>query len=97
MCSEDFEKVAKAYDVLLNDKKYPIIHFLGKNASFTKGTREFSVTSRGTQYSLAEAYVFSSLPHRLLANSYLKINKPTIPTKFFSKEEDAVKWLKSFL
>ena len=86
-----------AYDQILTDKKYPVLHFLGKYTSFTKETREFSVTERGMKYSLAEAYVFSSLSHKILANFYIKINKPPVTTKFFNEEEEAVKWLKSFL
>lgn len=81
----------------MNNKKHPVLHFLGKYTSFTQGTREFSVTSRGMQYSLAEAYVFSSLSHKILANFYIKINKPPVTTKFFNEEKEAVEWLKSFL
>lgn len=47
-------------------------------------------------YAIAEAYVLVSLNQRLLANFYLRINKPSRPTKFFENEEDALTWLLQF-
>jgi hypothetical protein len=94
---KDCEDIISAYDQLLQNKKYPLLHFLGSYTTFTKNTREFSVTERGTQYSAAEAYIYSSLAHKILANFYIKINKPPVPTKFFTNEKEAVAWLNEFL
>ena len=45
-------------------------------------------------YSLAVAYVLTSLPQKILSKLYIKIIKPIIPTKFFNDEQEAFKWLK---
>mgnify|MGYP001055441327 CR=1 FL=1 len=37
-----------------------------------------------------------SLPVKIVANFFMKINKPNYPTKLFKKEESAIKWLNSF-
>lgn len=95
--TKDCEDIVSAYDQLLKNKKYPLLHFLGNYTTFTKGTREFSVTERGMQYSAAEAYIFSSLAHKIVANFYIKINRPPVTTKFFTNEVEAVAWLKTFL
>ncbi|MGE0560760.1 MAG: hypothetical protein AB7O47_03005 [Flavobacteriales bacterium] len=63
----------------------------------TKEAREFSASVDGLKYSSAEAYVFNSLPHRIIGNFYLKFNKPSVPTKFFNTKEEAEVWLKTFL
>lgn len=47
-------------------------------------------------YSLADGFVLSSLNQKLLANFYIKINRPSRPTKFFKNEEDALTWLSQF-
>lgn len=49
----------------------------------------------GIFFSLADAFVIHSMPQKILANFYLKINKPMLPTKFFNKIEEAEIWLKS--
>ena len=94
---KDCEDIIGAYNQLLVKKKYPIIHFAGKYVSFTKEAREFSVSEKGMQYSKAEAFVFTSLAHKIIANFYYKINKPPVPTQFFSNQKDAVAWLTKFL
>lgn len=41
----------------------------------------------------ADALVVKTLAHKLLANFYMKYNKPEHPTKVFSDMDSAVKWL----
>ncbi len=43
----------------------------------------------------ATAVVVDTLAYKLIANFYLKFNKPKRPYKVFSKEEEAIKWLKT--
>jgi len=50
---------------------------------------------RGTLFTLADAFVIHSAPQKLLANFYLKINQPILPTRFFNNVPDAEKWLLS--
>lgn len=47
-------------------------------------------------YSIADAFVLSSMSQRILANFYIKINKPERPTKFFNDPETALIWLKNY-
>ena len=36
-----------------------------------------------------------SLPVKMVANFFMKINKPVTPTKLFTNKESAIKWLNS--
>lgn len=47
-------------------------------------------------YSVADAFVLSSMAQRILANFYIKINKPERPTRFFNDPETALIWLKDY-
>ncbi len=85
-----------AYSQILANKKYPLLLLVGDFATATKEAREFSASKAGLKYSKVEAYVFNSLPHRILANFYVKINKPPVPTKFFKTKQEAVAWLLKF-
>jgi hypothetical protein len=58
--------------------------------------RELSASqSPGTR--VAEAVLVNTLAIRLMGNFYINFNKPTVPTKLFTSEEDAIAWLKTFI
>lgn len=46
-------------------------------------------------YSTADAFVLKSMSQKILANFYIKINKPERPTMFFNHAEEALVWLKN--
>jgi len=85
------------YDKILGDKKHPILHIAGKYTNVTSGARNYGASEEGLRNSIAEAYVISSLAHKILANFYMKFNKPKIPTQFFKTEEEAIVWLRTFV
>lgn len=62
---------------------------------FDDSARVFSASEEGSKYSVAEAFVVKSLSQRLIANFYVKVNKPPIPSKVFNSEKEAIKWLES--
>lgn len=47
--------------------------------------------------SISDAIVITSVAHRMIANFYLKINRPKKPTKFFRDLESAIAWSKEQL
>lgn len=94
---EDCKELVSHYGHFSPQKKRPILHLIGKYMNVTKEAREFSASEEGLKYSLAEAFVFNSLPHRIIANFYLNVNKPAAPTKFFKTKQEAEVWLKTFL
>ena len=48
------------------------------------------------KYTIADAIIVKSLSQRIIANFYLRFNKPVKPTKIFSDREEAAFWLMSF-
>jgi hypothetical protein len=93
---EEVEELISAYDQILENKKYPLLHIPQNFVSFSKETREFSVTDRGSQYSKAETYVIINLAYKIMSNLYLKVNRPPVPTKFFKTMREAEDWLLTF-
>lgn len=62
-------------------------------SSVSKEVRKWaSKKSNRNVNSVADAIVCKNLPQKMIANFYLKINKPDYPTKIFSDFEKAVKW-----
>ncbi len=62
-----------------------------------KESREYSASEEANIYTIAEAFVIKSAALKIVGNFYIQVNKPTRPTKIFTNEEDATKWLKTFL
>jgi hypothetical protein len=48
------------------------------------------------KFTIADAIIVKSLSQRIIANFYLRFNKPVKPTKIFSDREEAAFWLMSF-
>ncbi|TNE55874.1 MAG: hypothetical protein EP338_01865 [Bacteroidetes bacterium] len=55
--------------------------------------REWAAAPDGNKKTIADALVVNNLAHKLLANFYMRFNKPVKPTRIFNKREQALKWL----
>lgn len=82
------------YDIT-DGKLMRFMFFAAENVSLTKEARDNAVKIEDQSMLGASAVVVTNLPYKLIANFYLKFNKPKRPYKVFSKEEDAIKWLKT--
>jgi hypothetical protein len=69
---------------------------LGEHATADPEAREYAATKEAAKYRRADAFVIKSLAQRIVANFYLKFNKPFTPTKVFSSEDCAEAWLMHF-
>lgn len=91
------KEMIETYRANLEPKKYPLLHVIEDFVNIEKSAREFSATEEGLSFSKAEAYVMNSLAHKLLANFYMKVDKPSVPTKFFTNKTEAEDWLVNYL
>lgn len=58
--------------------------------------RDFLSSKAAASNFIANAYVIHSTVQRMIINFVVKVKGTPIPARFFSNEEDAVEWLKSF-
>lgn len=82
------EKVAQG-------RKHPVLTIGGKYTSFSQEVIKNSAAPENFTYTLADAFVIKSIHQRLLANFYVKVIKPPVPTRYFETIDDAVDWLHS--
>ncbi len=61
----------------------------------TKEARDFFATPEAIQNLNAIAVVTDSMIGNMIYNFYLTISKPSLPTKLFKSNEEALLWLKS--
>ncbi|MFL5763469.1 MAG: hypothetical protein ACJ77K_05950 [Bacteroidia bacterium] len=93
------DKVKENYEAslrLLNGRKALVL---------TDGTAEYTISDEAKHFSagpeasagrIAVAYLTRSVTNKLMFNLYLKIYAPLVPTKMFSSEDAALRWLRSF-
>ncbi|MGZ3901108.1 MAG: DUF7793 family protein [Bacteroidia bacterium] len=80
---------------LSRGKALPYMLLANENTQFHSSARMYSASVEGSKHKSAEALIIRTLTHKLLADLYLKINKPRKPCKTFTNEEDGIDWLLS--
>ncbi len=89
----EFKELFEMYNSLVEDKSYPYIYYVEDGSViFTNEGRVYSKENEFSFPKICNAYVAKSLAHKLVANFYLKFNKPTYPSKVFTTMEDAEEW-----
>ena len=75
--------------------KYKVLTLPEEHAIIEADVRNYLVTPERKERVIADAIVITNLPHRLLADFYLKVQRPDIPTQFFKTFDEALEWLRS--
>jgi hypothetical protein len=88
-------RLLEHYHDMTGGKLMPFIVMAAENVSITKEARDNAVKIEDVSMIGASAVIATSLPYKLIANFYLKFNKPKRPFKVFSNEDDAVAWLQT--
>lgn len=74
----------------------PILASGNTFSALDKESRVFWGSPEVTKHCSAIAMITNTLAMKLLANFYIKMSKPSVPTTFLSSEEECVRWLKNF-
>lgn len=93
----DAKEALAEIEKVTQGKALPILKIPGKYSSIDTEARKFISSAEGMKCSVAEAFVTTFLPHRIIGNFYMKINSPVKPTEFFDTEKKAVEWLRQFI
>jgi hypothetical protein len=95
---ENSRELLAARKALAEGKPYPILYTSEHEfVTPSQEVKDFVATEERARFVKADAFVMKSFPQRLAARLYLKLNKPVVPTAFFSSEEEAVEWLLQFV
>lgn len=72
----------------------PVLALLDQIKGFTRGAREFFADSDENRAASSKvALVVSSPIAKVIANFFMKLNKPRVPTRLFTDQAKAVEWL----
>lgn len=75
---------------------YPVMADVRKVKSVTAQAREYLSSADAVAGVIAGAVLSGSSFTVFIANFFLKVNRPRIPTRLFTAEADAMKWLQQF-
>lgn len=78
------------------DRKLPIMIDSDEFINVTSKAKKLIRQLESTIPIVARALVIKSFGHRILANFYIKVHKPIIPTVIFTDHSEAIKWLITF-
>lgn len=89
---EDLKKLVDA-EAKLGAEKLPVLVLCSEHATTNSDLLNSISKNENNPYSKADGFVIKSMAQKILANFYVKINKPERPTKFFNSKDEALKWL----
>lgn len=73
--------------------RYYNIYEFGSFADVDPKVREWMAAPPVRSYTIADALVINSLPQKMLADFYLKFDKPVNPTRIFNSRDKALDWI----
>lgn len=76
-------------------KQYLILVIADDTSNVTVEGMRLLSSPPAMSYAIAKAYVINSIPHKMMANFYLRFLKPEKSVRFFKKQTEAEKWLKA--
>lgn len=91
---EDLLALRKWIEENIKEKLLFNLFEFGNGSSITKEIREYAASSEGATVTIGTAVIVKNFAQQLLADYYLKFNKPLYPTKAFYKKSQAIDWIR---
>jgi len=73
--------------------KYYNIYEFDSFSEMEPELRDWASQTNDVSYTIVDAIVISSFAQKLIANFYIKYNKPPRPTRVFTSTDKAVEWI----
>ena len=89
-------KMFHLFKELTGNVKHPFVFSALEGVVVTKEARDNAIVIEDESPVSAVAVIADNLAYRLIANFYLKVNKPKNPYKVFKKMDEALAWLQQF-
>lgn len=91
---EDIHAIKKANEQLCPEGNYAVLVTSTHFNSITAAARRITSSSEFVRRTLGKAMLVHNTATRLVAEFYIRVNKPAMPTQIFTDREKAVGWLK---
>jgi hypothetical protein len=81
---------------LCDGKSYPMLADGRTIKSFERNARSYLSKGDAIRGLTAGAFIIKNQIEKFMGNAFFTINKPKVPAKLFTSEEEALKWLQYF-
>jgi hypothetical protein len=94
---QDAHELRAAKVSLCGERPVPNLFMLHQFSIPDHEARAFAASPESLKYRKAEAIVIQSFSQKMVANFYLRFNKPVVPTRVFNQVAPALEWLKKYV
>ncbi len=94
---EDAEENINTIKKISNGRVLPVLVDIRASKGASRDCRNYYAGQEAGEIQNACALLIDSPFSRLLGNFFLGFNKTEFPTKLFTKEKEAMEWLKTFI
>jgi hypothetical protein len=91
---DDARKLMDGYLKLGKGRKTPHLIVFKHMSMADRAVMKF-MAEEANNFGKADAIVIDSKAQKILADFYILVQRPKVPTRFFTLEEDAIEWLHS--
>lgn len=92
----DAKQLMDAYLKLGDGIKYPHL-FVFMDMSLADRDVMKYMAEEANDFGVADAILVDSKAQKILANFYILVQRPKIPTRFFLVRDEAIEWLRSYV
>lgn len=93
----DVVEMRKMYLEFSKGKSFAILLDASVDFTPTDEARKLLASKEYTEKRIAAGFVTKTLANKILGNFFIKVNKPSSPTRLFNDEATALAWLKEQL
>lgn len=91
---EDVHAIKKTNEQLCPEGNYAVLVTSTNFNSITAAARRITSSSEFVKRSLGKAMLVHNTATKLVAEFYIRVNKPAMPTQIFTDRKKAIDWLK---
>ena len=93
----DAQEAIEVIRELAAGRKCGLVVDISDLRTMTREARAYFTHKDHEEFLYAVALVVRSLVSRAIGNFFLGLNKPAVPTRLFTDDEDALAWLRTFI
>ena len=90
---EDVDEIDKHVVVLTRNQPYFAVTITQQGSTASKETKEYAAKESFRKNIIAQAIVIANIAVRLMATTYMRINRPKQKIKLFNSREEALRWI----
>lgn len=94
---DDVLAFKQANENLAAGHNYAVLVDFSEVVSVTREAKELVASKEFKRKAIAQALLINSLGQKIVANFYLRVNKPHLPTKAFTDRGKALEWIRQTL